>query len=115
MKRLLAFDSGVGGLSVLAPLFREIPGLHVQYLGDMAHLPYGNKSPTRVRDLTLKNLNYLTELEKTAPGEKSMTLVACNTASAQALTAARETLQEKSEIVGVIEASCMSAAKLRPQ
>ena len=42
------FDSGIGGLTVVAALRRTLPGEKILYLGDTARLPYGGKSPETV-------------------------------------------------------------------
>jgi len=49
------FDSGVGGLTVVRALRRELPGEHIVYLGDTARLPYGAKSPTTVLRYSLQS------------------------------------------------------------
>ncbi len=107
--RILAFDSGVGGLSVVAPLFQKFPNLEVHYLGDIANLPYGTKSPERVRNLTSKNLKWLLNSMQPGPQSGDLCLIACNTASAEALEASQKELGAKLPVVGVIEASCDDA------
>jgi len=42
------FDSGIGGLTVVAALRRTLPGEKILYLGDTARVPYGGKSPETV-------------------------------------------------------------------
>ncbi|MCF7729817.1 MAG: glutamate racemase, partial [Chthoniobacterales bacterium] len=42
------FDSGVGGLTVVAALRRHLPNENIIYLGDTARVPYGGKSPETV-------------------------------------------------------------------
>jgi len=73
------FDSGVGGLTVVAALERRLPNESILYLGDTARLPYGTKSPATVTAYTRRNLEFLAER-----GVKAV-VVACNTASALAL------------------------------
>ncbi|MDY7091474.1 MAG: glutamate racemase [Acidobacteriota bacterium] len=73
------FDSGVGGLTVVAALERRLPGEAILYLGDTARLPYGTKSEETVTRYTQRNLDFLAHR-----GVKAM-VVACNTASALAL------------------------------
>jgi glutamate racemase len=73
------FDSGVGGLTVVAALRRRLPGESILYLGDTARLPYGSKSPATVTRYTQRNVAFLVER-----GVKAV-VVACNTASALAL------------------------------
>ena len=73
------FDSGVGGLTVVAALRRLLPRESILYLGDTARLPYGTKSRATVCRYTERNLEFLL-----GRGVKAL-VVACNTASALAL------------------------------
>ena len=41
---IAVFDSGIGGLTVVSALRRELPGEDIVYLGDTARVPYGGKS-----------------------------------------------------------------------
>ena len=73
------FDSGVGGLSVLRAVRRELPYEDILYLGDQAHIPYGPREKTQIRDFSYAITRFLLAL-----GAK-LIVVACNTASAVAL------------------------------
>jgi glutamate racemase len=73
------FDSGVGGLSVLAELRRSLPHEDFVYLADTAHLPYGARPGEEIRELTARAVTQLH-----ARGVKAV-VVACNTASAYSL------------------------------
>ena len=75
------FDSGVGGLTVVRALRSRLPGEDVVYLGDTARVPYGNKSPRTVERYSLACQRFL--LERGV----DLVLIACNTASANALGA----------------------------
>jgi glutamate racemase len=75
------FDSGVGGLTVVRALRRVLPGEDILYLGDMARLPYGSKSPRTVERYSLTCQRFLL-----GRGVK-LVLIACNTVSATALPA----------------------------
>jgi glutamate racemase len=79
------FDSGVGGLSVLRAIWRELPGESIIYLADQANVPYGDRTPQEVRHFSKEITNYLL-----AQGAK-LIVVACNTASAAALHYLRRT------------------------
>jgi glutamate racemase len=79
MDAIGVFDSGVGGLTVVAALRRRLPRESILYLGDTARLPYGSKSPATVRRYTERNVDFLVRR-----GVKAV-VVACNTASALAL------------------------------
>jgi glutamate racemase len=70
------FDSGVGGLTVVAALQRLLPRESILYLGDTARLPYGTKSPQTVLAYSRKIVSFLV-----GRGVKAV-VVACNTASA---------------------------------
>lgn len=73
------FDSGVGGLTVLAALRARLPAEHLLYLGDTARVPYGSKTPASVARYALQAAGALVDR-----GVKAL-VVACNTASAVAL------------------------------
>ncbi len=70
------FDSGVGGLTVVAALRRRLPAESILYLGDTARLPYGTKSAQTVRRYAGRNLAFL------ADHDVKGVVIACNTASA---------------------------------
>ena len=88
-------DSGVGGLTILQEVIRQLPMEHTIYFGDTARLPYGNKSPEAVLRYTLKNVSIL--LEK----KIKYLIIACFTASSHAL----KTLEQKLSlpVIGMIE------------
>lgn len=69
------FDSGLGGLTVLKVLAEKFPDESFCYLGDIARLPYGNKSPETIRRYGLQILKFLKE-----QNVKAM-IIACNSAS----------------------------------
>lgn len=73
------FDSGVGGLSVLRAIRRELPAEDLLYVADQAHVPYGPRPLLEVRRFAEGITRYLL-----AQGVKAI-VVACNTASAAAL------------------------------
>ena len=89
-----AFDSGVGGLTVVREMRALLPGEDILYLGDTARVPYGNKSPETIVRYSRENVAFLRDR-----GVKAI-VVACNTASAHALG----DLQKEAEvpIIGVI-------------
>jgi glutamate racemase len=100
------FDSGVGGLTVLKALLRELPGENFIYLGDTARLPYGTKSPTTVVRYALAAAEALMALRL------KCLVIACNTASAVALAQVRARVVSV-PVIGVIEpgaeAACASS------
>jgi glutamate racemase len=93
------FDSGVGGLTVVRALRRRLPGEDIVYLGDTARVPYGSKSPRTVERYSLTCQGFLLER-----GVK-LVMIACNTASAQALPA----LVAASPVIGAVDPGATSA------
>ena len=81
------FDSGLGGLSVLAAIAKSLPRADLCYLADIAHVPYGGKSDACIRERTLAIGHYLA-------GQTGCRLlvVACNTATAAAIATLRKSL-----------------------
>jgi glutamate racemase len=79
------FDSGVGGLSVLRAIRRELPAEDVVYFADQGHVPYGPRPLEEVRDFSEAVTRFL--LDRGA----QLIVVACNTASAAALHSLRQT------------------------
>ncbi len=73
------FDSGIGGLSILREIQRQLPNEKLLYFADQAHVPYGSRSLKEVHRLSFQIVNFLLE-----QGAKLIT-VACNTASAASL------------------------------
>ena len=69
------FDSGLGGLTVLKTLRSFFPQENFLYVGDVARLPYGNKSPDTIRRYGEQILSFLKKQDV------KMAVVACNTAS----------------------------------
>ncbi len=90
------FDSGVGGLTVAKKIIQYLPGESILYLGDTARVPYGNRSKDIIIRYTLECVNFLVE-----QGVKCI-VVACNTASAIAMSTLKDAFSIP--IIGVIEA-----------
>lgn len=100
------FDSGVGGLSVLAELRRAMPEEDFLYLADTAHVPIGGRPDEEIRDLTARAVAALH-----ARGAKGV-VVACNTASAFSLTHLREQYPAR-PIIGLVPAVKPAVAATR--
>lgn len=100
---ILVFDSGVGGLSVLAALRRLLPQAPVIYAADNAGLPYGAKTEAEVAARVSGLLGRMTERLR-----PRLVCIACNTASTIALAAVREVLEVP--IVGTVPAIKPAAA-----
>jgi glutamate racemase len=96
------FDSGIGGLTVLSALMRELPCEHFTYLGDTARLPYGTKTAESVVRYSVQAAEALMDL-----GVKCL-VVACNTASSVGLAAICERVGAL-PVLGVIEPGAQSA------
>ena len=95
------FDSGVGGLTVVRALRAALPGEDIVYLGDTARVPYGSKSPRTVEKYSLACQRFLLER-----GVK-LVLIACNTASANALPALAAA--SPVPVIGAVEPGAASA------
>ena len=80
------FDSGVGGISVLAECIRHLPGEDFIYFGDTLNAPYGTKTTEEVLHLSQGVADLLA-----GKGIKAL-VIACNTATAAAAEALREDL-----------------------
>jgi glutamate racemase len=95
------FDSGVGGLTVVSALRRELPSENIVYLGDTARVPYGGKTCETIE-------RYSEEIACLLVGAGAKVLVvACNTASALALPKLRRLLPVP--VVGVIDPGVVAA------
>ncbi|HSH86670.1 MAG: glutamate racemase [Methylophilus sp.] len=77
-------DSGVGGLTVLKHLTRQLPHEHFIYFADSAYAPYGNQSAVKIQQRCFTLADILV-----AQGAKAL-VVACNTATAAAISPLRE-------------------------
>jgi glutamate racemase len=106
------FDSGFGGLTVLRSLLTRLPPYDYYYLGDSARNPYGSRSLEVVASFAREAVEFL--FEAGCP----LVVLACNTASAQAL----RTLQQRHlpahrpdrRILGVVRPSAEALAGLPP-
>lgn len=85
-KRPIAvIDSGLGGISVLAHLLRQLPDEDFVYFGDNANAPYGSKTTDEVLSLTLNNIKMLEDKYFV-----KAIVIACNTATGAAAAKCRE-------------------------
>jgi glutamate racemase len=100
--RIGVFDSGVGGLTVLQEIYRQLPYESVLYFGDTARVPYGTRTPAEILAFTRETLNWLGQ------NRVKMAIMACNTSSALALEAVRE--EYDFPILGVILPGARAAA-----
>ena len=89
------FDSGLGGLTSVQELHRQLPEEKVIYYGDTARTPYGSKSPETIVKFATQIVDYLVSRDT------KMILIACNTVTALALDSLRARYPEV-PIIGVI-------------
>ncbi len=94
MKAIGVFDSGVGGLTVVKELIRQLPGEDIIYFGDTARVPYGIKSKETVIRFSIENILFLLKQDV------KLICVACNTVSSLALPVVKNHFRVP--IVGVI-------------
>jgi len=99
------FDSGVGGLTVLAALRKRLSQEHYCYLGDTARLPYGTKSSGTIVRYSLQ------ATEKLVERRIKLLVVACNTATAAALPELRKAYAPL-PVVGVVEPGAKAACEI---
>ena len=96
------FDSGVGGVTVLQELRRQLPKEGLLYLADLAKFPYGPRPLAEVRERALTIIEFLGGFDT------KLVVVACNSATAAALNVARERFDIP--IVGVIAPGAQAGA-----
>lgn len=105
MKRAIGvIDSGVGGLTVLHELMRQLPQEHFIYFGDTLRCPYGSKTKEQVKLFIWQIVNYL--LKKKI---KSL-VIACNTATAYTIKELQSHLSIP--VIGVIKPGARAAIKV---
>ena len=96
------FDSGVGGLTVVREIMRNLPDERIVYFGDTARVPYGSKSRESIIRFSRQIIHFLQEEHVKA------IVVACNTASAYALDEVQKDLDIP--IIGVVKPGAKVAA-----
>lgn len=96
------FDSGIGGLTIVHEIAKQLPNEKVVYIGDDAHFPYGEKTADQIREYSREICQKLLDR-----GVKLM-VVACNTITTAFLEEARKTLPVP--VVGVVGAGARAAA-----
>jgi len=95
------FDSGIGGLTVVAEIMRQLPNEEIVYFGDTARLPYGPKSEETVTQFAIQDTEFLLR-----HGVKNV-VVACNTASSVAIQ--ELTRRYDLPVIGVIAPGALAA------
>jgi len=94
MKSIGVFDSGVGGLTVVKELIRQLPFEDIVYFGDTARVPYGIKSKETIIRFSIENILFLLKQDV------KLICVACNTVSSVALPVIRNHFRVP--IIGVL-------------
>ncbi|MDP2942440.1 MAG: glutamate racemase [Candidatus Omnitrophota bacterium] len=97
------FDSGVGGLTVVKQLTREMPNEDIIYFGDTARVPYGTKSASTIQKFSIQNVLFL--LKRNV----KLIIIACNTSSAIVLPFLSEYFSIP--IIGVIKPGAKAAVR----
>lgn len=91
------FDSGIGGLTIARSVKNIMPNEQILFVGDTAHLPYGDKSPELIKGYALKITDFL--LRKNCKA----VIIACNTASAAAYEVLRDQYKGVVPVINVID------------
>ena len=91
------FDSGIGGLTVAHAIKQMMPLENLIYLGDTAHLPYGDKSEAAIQAYSIKIADVL--LKKNC----KVIVIACNSASSAAYELLKEYVQHAVKVINVID------------
>jgi len=97
------FDSGVGGLTVVSEVMRQLPNEKIIYIGDTARSPYGIRKKEEVLEFSLELADFLKKKQV------KILVIACNTATSMTL----EEIKKKLDIpvIGVISPGVRSAIK----
>jgi len=102
VQQAIAFlDSGVGGLTVVKEVMRQLPRERIAYFGDTARAPYGPRSAEEVVSFTREIVDYLVRFDP------KMIVIACNTATAAALRDIRTRVSLP--VIGVINPGARAA------
>lgn len=91
------FDSGIGGLTNARAIIDRLPGEDVIYVGDTAHLPYGEKSPALIKYYAIKITEFL------IAKKCKLIVIACNTASSVAFDELVEIFGDRVRFINVVD------------
>src|SRR4030043_2191216 len=97
------FDSGIGGLTVLKEIIKELPDEGTIYLGDTARVPYGIRAQETIIRYSFENTKFLFSRDI------KLLVIACNTASSISLDAIKNSISIP--VIGVIEPGAKAAVK----
>ena len=98
------FDSGIGGLTVLKELEKQLPNENFVYLGDTLNFPYGDKTKEEIIKLSEKNIKYLISQKV------KLVVIACGTATSQSLEIMKSIFDIP--IIGIIEPTVLYVKKM---
>ena len=96
-------DSGLGGLSIAKKVVEKLPNESTVFIGDNAHMPYGNRTKEDIIDLTRKSVKFLLN------NDVKLVIFACNTATAAAMSTIEKEIDP--QIIGVIQSGALDAAR----
>ena len=85
-------DSGLGGLSVAKKVIEKLPNESTVFIGDNAHMPYGDRTKEEIIELVRKSVHFL--LDKNV----KLIIFACNTATAMAMSTIQAEIDKLSEL-----------------
>jgi len=102
-RKIGVFDSGVGGITVLREIYRQLPQESIIYFGDTARLPYGNRSAAEITQFMREIISWFVEQDV------KMVVTACNTSDALALETIRREFSVP--ILGLILPAARAAVK----
>ena len=102
-RKIGIFDSGVGGITVLREIYRQLPQESIIYFGDTARLPYGNRSAAEITQFMREIITWFEEQDV------KMVVTACNTSDALALETIRREFSVP--ILGLILPGARAAVK----
>ncbi len=98
------FDSGLGGLTCIPHMMRDLPEEKIIYFGDTARTPYGSKAANTIRSFSMEIANFLVK------SDVKMIVIACNTVSATCLEDLRRKFPQI-PILGIIEPAAAAVAE----
>ena len=100
------FDSGLGGLTVVRELRRQLPRESIVYFGDLARLPYGTKSGAQIRRFSLECTEFLVQ-----KGVKAL-VIACNSSSSASFHVVKKRFSIP--VISVIEPAVEESVRMSP-
>lgn len=102
-KSIGVFDSGLGGLTAVKQIMKELPNENIIYFGDTGRVPYGTRSPDTILKYTRGDIRFLNSFNV------KIIVIACGTASSVALPHVKEEFD--TPIVGVVDAAVYKAVR----